>query len=203
MMTKAKLFLLLISVALVSSCKPTDVTPGSPITVTVTPSTTTAVGGDSLTFAVSITDNNTLKDVVVTQSLGGGTPSQIASIQLSGKSWSFNQGYKVPFGFVGAIVLTFTVDDASNTQTATATINVANGTAGVSNFSAVMLGSYKESTGSFFNSSAGAVYTKDAAKTNQVNVDMVFFYGSTNQFRLTLVSRIGEQRTLLCSEKQT
>ncbi len=191
-MRKVRLFYLLIASATVlASCtKPTDTPPGgSSIAVTLNPTIATLSAGDSVSISCTITDQNTLKDVVISEVIGSGSSSQLESYTLSGKSYQFNYTYHVPSVTSGTqIVLTFTVDDASNTQTATTTITV--GAASDFNaYSAVLLGSYADATaGSFYGSSTNTVYTVNTANSNQSAVDMVFFYGSTNQYTLAAPS---------------
>jgi hypothetical protein len=184
-MRKTGLFLLFITTVVLSACQKTDTPPGgNPISITVSPMTTTAKAGDSVVFNVNISDNNTLKDVVVSQSLGGGTESQLASYSLTGKTYSFTYAYHVPSGFTGDIKIKFLVDDASNTNSATATITVGTSGSDVNTYSAVLLGNYNDSHGSFFSSTNGSVYNVSTANANQGLIDMIFFYGSTNQATL-------------------
>src|ERR1017187_4334634 len=160
-MRKMKLFLLLVSFAgILGACSKTDTPPGgSPIAITLNPTSATAKGGDSVSISVTITDQNTLKDVVISETLPGGSPSQLASYSLSGKSYQFTYVYHVPAIAPGNIVVTFTVDDASNTQTATTTVTVGNTGIDYNSFSAVLLGSYADpNVGSFYGSSNNVVY---------------------------------------------
>jgi hypothetical protein len=184
-MRKTGLFLLFIATVVLSACQKTDTPPGgNPISITVSPMTATAKGGDSVVFNVNITDNNTLKDVVVSQSLGGGQESQLASYSLTGKSYSFTYAYHVPTGFTGDIKVKFLVDDASNTNSVTATITVGSTGKDYNSYSAVLLGSYGDPVGSSYASSNNVVYTKSDAAKNSSLIDMIFFYGSTNKYSL-------------------
>jgi len=186
-MRKMKFFyFLLASTIVLGACSKTDTPPGgSPIAVTLTPTAVTANGGDSVGIACTITDQNTLKDVVISESLNGGTSAQLASYSLSGKSYQFTYYYHVPAGVTGSIVITFTVDDASNTQTATSTITIGASGSDFNSYSAVLLGSYSDpNAGSFYASSNNGVYTVSTASANQGLVDMVFFFGATNQYTL-------------------
>jgi hypothetical protein len=190
-MRKLKLFLLLVSFAgILGACSKTDTPPGgSPIAVTLTPSTANANPGDSVVINCTITDQNTLKDVVITETLPGGSPSQLQSYSLSGKSYQFSYTYHVPAVSAGNIVVTFTVDDASNTQTATTTITVGATGKDYNSFSAVLLGSYADpNVGSFYGSSNNEVFNVTSANQNQGLVDMVFFYGASNQYTLAAPS---------------
>jgi len=193
-MRKIRLFYLLIASASVlglSSCGKTDTPPGgSPIAVTLSPTVATVSAGDSVTIGCTITDQNTLKDVVISEVIGTGSSSQLESYSLSGKSYQFNYTYHIPAVVAGtSIVLTFTVDDASNTQTATTTITVGATASDINSYSAVLLGSYADpNAGSFYGSSTNTVYTVSSANSNQSAVDMVFFYGSTNQYTLAAPS---------------
>jgi hypothetical protein len=193
-MRKIRLFYLLLGSAAVlglSSCSKTDTPPGgSPIVVTLNPTTATIGAGDSVTINCAITDQNNLKDVVISEVIGSGSSSQLESYSLSGKTDQFNYTYHVPSVTVGSqIVLTFTIDDASNTQTATTTITVGAASSDINSYSAVLRGSYADpSAGSFYSSSTNTVYTVSTANQNQSAVDMVFFYGSTNQYTLAAPS---------------
>ena len=152
-MKKMRLFfLLIVSASIMAACSKTDTPPNSsPIAVTLSPTTATANGGDSVGITCTITDDNNLKDVVISQTLAGGSPTQLESYTLSGKSKQFTYYYHVPTGVTGTIVITFTVDDASNTQTATTTITVGSSVSDINSYSAVLLGSYADPTaGSFY-----------------------------------------------------
>jgi hypothetical protein len=188
-MRKTGLFLLLLATFALGACNKTDTPPGgNPISITVTPMTATAKGGDSVYYSISITDNNTLKDVVISETQGGGTEAQLASYSLTGKSYSFNYAYHVPVGFTGDIKIKFLVDDASNTNSVTATVTV--GATGIdyNSYSAVLLGSFGDPVGSFYGSSNNVVYTKGPAASNATLVDMIFFYGSSNKYSLAAPS---------------
>ena len=189
-MKTIRLFYLLIASAAVlglSSCAKTDLPPGgSPISVTLTPTTAALNAGDSQVINCVITDQNNLKDVVISEVIGSGSSSQLESYSLTGTSFSFKYTYHVPAVVSGTkIVLTFTVDDASNTQTGTTTITVGGSGKDFSSYSAVLLGSYKDpNAGSFYGSSNNTVYTVSTANQNQGLVDMAFFYGASNKYSL-------------------
>ena len=193
-MKKIRLFYLLIASASVlglSSCAKTDTPPGgSPITVTLTPAAVNANAGDSVVIGCAISDQNNLKDVVISEVIGSGSSSQLESYSLTGKNYSFNYTYHVPAVVAGTkIVITFTVDDASNTQTGTTTITVGGTSSDYNTYSAVLLGSYADpSAGSFYGSSNNTVYTVSTANQNQSSVDMAFFYGATNKYTLAAPS---------------
>jgi len=194
-MRKIRLFYLLIaSATILGACSKTNDNPpgGNPISITLNPTTANVAAGDSVTINCSITDNNNLKDVVISESTGGGSSAQLASYTISGKSYSFPYTYHVPNGLASGtkIVITFLVDDNSTNNTATTTITVGTGSAGDFNtYSAVLLGSYNDpSVGSFYASSNNTVYTVSTANQNQSLIDMVFYYGSSNQYTLAAPS---------------
>lgn len=189
-----KLFYLLIaSATILGACSKTNDNPpgGSPIAVTLSPTTATVNPGDSVQISCTITDQNNLKDVVISETLPGGSASQLQSYTISGKSYQFNYWYHVSSSVTAgsAITVTFTVDDASNTQTANATITVGTVTSNFNTYGATLLGSYNDpSVGSFYASSNNTVYTVSTANTNQNLIDMVFYYGSSNQYTLAAPS---------------
>jgi len=186
------IYFLMASTLVLGACSKTDTPPGgSPIAVTLNPTTKTVNAGDSLSIACTITDQNNLKDVVISEVIGTGSSAQLQSYTISGKSYQFNYVYHVPAVTSGTqIVITFTVDDASNTQTATTTITVGTSVANdFSSYSAVLLGSYNDpSVGSFYGSSNNTVYTVNSASSNQSLIDMVFYFGATNQYTLAAPS---------------
>jgi len=191
-MRKMKLiYFLMASTLVLGACSKTDTPPGgSPIAVTVTPAAATLKVGDSVSINCTITDQNSLKDVVISEVIGTGSSAQLASYTITGKSYQFNYVYHVPSVTAGTqIVITFTVDDASNTQTATTTITVGSSASDIISYNAVLLGSYSDPTaGSFYSSSNNNVYTVSSANTNQGLIDIVFYFGATNQYTLAAPS---------------
>jgi len=194
-MGKIKLFYLLIgTAALIASCtKPNDNTPAnsSPVTLTINPTNASSApiyGGDSIGFTIVANTSNSLSTATFTQSLNNGTTTQIGSpYTLNGQTTErFTEEYYTPIGFSGTIKLTCTVtDNKGYTDTASAIITV---TPDISSYSAVLLASYNDPSGigSFFSSSNGQVYTVTTAATatNQSLIDMIFFYGASNQYTL-------------------
>lgn len=109
-----------------TTTKTTTITVISPVSVAVNPSTKQANGGDQLTFLVSMSSNNNLAKIVLTQSINGGAATQVNMYDISSKSattFSYTEVYTVPSGASRPITLTWTISDSKgNNNTATATI---------------------------------------------------------------------------------
>jgi hypothetical protein len=180
---KKVILALLVAPLAFTACKKSDSTTpaqSTPITVSVTPSNTTSANpGDKITFVVAINSTNTLKDITITQDLGGNVTQVAHNTITSGTTASIQQDYIVP-PTSGTVKVNFVVTDTKgNSQTATATITVSGSSTDFNVYNA-LLGNYKESAGSFFGAGNGTTYNVTTASSNQSNVDLVFFYGSSN-----------------------
>lgn len=130
---KIILALLIVPVAFVS-CKKTDSNPapasasGPPLSIQVNPTTKKANAGDQIPFLINVSGSNNLTTIIVTQSLGGSTATQVNKYDITSKSvntYSYTENYTVPESVTGTITLAWTVTDSkNNTATTSDTITV-------------------------------------------------------------------------------
>lgn len=159
-------------------------------TITVTnPSggTASVTTGDTLSVTVTASANEELSSFKVTQSTNGGAPGTLvdSTLEKNLTSYTFEAGFIVG-NTAATIVYTFEVTDKEGeSNTATLEVTVTEPEATINEYSARMMGGQTNATlGSFMDADLGVVYKSADVETNQATVDLVYFFGTSNQATL-------------------
>ncbi len=185
-MKSLKLFalVLLAGVVAFSSCKKDDEL--DPPTISVSPTSTDAWQGDTVTITVTMAGNQTLKELTITPDVDasqGETITDLSGDYSASYEYQYVVGGSVTDG--GYITITCKVTDEEDlSETTSATINIVEPAASgnpIDEFTAVLMGAQSNATeGSYMDASTGQVYTMSSAAQNQALIDVVYYYGSTN-----------------------
>jgi len=142
----------------------------------------TAAPGDVGDIAITTSSTGFVETLLIQEKTAGSSGSVILldSTKIHQSNFGLTHQYKVPDGATGSKDIIVTVsDDKGQTTTKTVTITISGG-GNLSNCNNKTLGSYDNTTGSFFSAKTCTVYTVGEAKNNQSAVDFIYFYGSTN-----------------------
>ncbi|MFZ4398493.1 MAG: hypothetical protein ACOYO1_00550 [Bacteroidales bacterium] len=174
-----------------SSCKKDETTlPAPTITFLNGVSTATIASGASYTIAGTIASEEGLTEVKYFKvTTAGETQIGQAITSFTDKnSFSFQQ--TINDITAQSVIKVQATDAKSQTTSANFTINIAGNA--ITSFPDITLGSYNSPTGSSFASLDGTVYQLADAKTNASKVDIIFFYGATNNATLSAPSNLTE-----------
>ncbi|MBU0765085.1 MAG: hypothetical protein KJ607_09645 [Bacteroidetes bacterium] len=155
-------------------------------TITVSPATTTAWQGDTVTFTVTLSGNQKFKTLTITPNQDQAGQSETVTTFSGDYAATHTYTYVVPGTVTDGMYITVTfkiVDDEDLETTATAQINIeepAPDCDPIDTYASQTLGSYDNVAGSFFASATGTIYTVATAATNCGSVDFVYGYGVTN-----------------------
>ena len=189
-----KLFLLLAigTIGLSSCSKNATDSNGNPTnpTLSVTPSSdvSIAVGMPAIytiTAVSNTTSNSNLVDLKISVATTGGASvgstwdSTMSTTSISGKVYAFIVPLSATNGQIYTITMTLT---DKNGNMATATRNVTAIAPVINTYTTQVLGAQMNSTGSFYASASGSVYTSAQAKASQGNVDWVYYYDVANSY---------------------
>ncbi len=201
-------------VGLMSSCKKDDATIPAPSVTFQNGMTTMAYTGTNfidinVTFAAegkiesvalngpSLTGTGTTTTTITNKM--GTTASDNANGETSATYLFKVSAIELAAAFINHSILsyTFTVTDKQNSST-TGTFTVTAGSGNpVAIYNDIQLGSYNNTTiGSSFASLDGTVYELVAAKANSSKIDVIFFYGATNNATLSAPSNLTDLNVL-------
>ncbi|MCX6352520.1 MAG: hypothetical protein NTX03_11770 [Bacteroidetes bacterium] len=179
---KKALFLMVMStIALTYSCTKDDTTIAAP-TLTVTPTPSGAVNpGDVVLLTIQCSTTETLKGVKIQEDIVGSTSlALVKDSTVSAKSVTWAYSYKVPSGVSSKTITVTATDNGSRSTSKKITITVNSSTP--TTYTSKTLGDQgNPNIGSFFSASDGSIYTSAQAKSNQLNVDIIYYYGATNK----------------------
>jgi hypothetical protein len=97
---------------------------------------------------------------------------------------NFNMDFEIPFTseFIGENLVSMkVVDKGGNTASQSFKVTVETGAVAINKYSGVLLGSFNDVNGSFYNTTENTVYTISAAKANQAKVDLLFYFGADHK----------------------
>lgn len=152
-------------------------------TLTVQQDKTSAAPGEVVKFTVNASTTETLKNLKIEETVtGSSVPGKLKDSAISSKTIvNYDFMYTVPAGATGTKEIVFTVtDNGSRSKVVKKTVTVS-GTATPKTYSARLLGAQNNTSGSFFATETGDIYTVAQAKANQGKVDFVHYFGTTNK----------------------
>jgi hypothetical protein len=149
--------------------------------LSVTASKTTASPGDVVDIAITTSSAGRVDRLLIQErTQGSSVPGTLLDSAVKQANFGYTHHYTVPNNATAPIDIVVTVtDDKAQTTTKTVTITVT-GNGNLSTCDNKTLGSYDNTTGSFFSAKTCTVYTVGEAKNNQSAVDFIYFYGTTN-----------------------
>jgi len=153
-------------------------------TITGVPADMTAKVGDTLSAEIAVVSEEKLEEIEIRK--GTETLETITEFD-NPESHVYNMTYIVVAEDAGktiefAIIVT---DSKDNSEEAGFTVTVDAAGDPISSFTAVLLGAQGSSTGSFLDASEGDVYTQTDANTNSALIDLLYYFGSSNEATLT------------------
>jgi len=180
---KLVLFILVGSTAANFGCTKDEMQ--DPPVLNVTTSTTTAKPGDMIDIAITTSSAGLVETLKISEKTqGSSVPGVLLDSTVHQANYGFTYHYTVPQNATAPVdVIVTATDDKAQTTTKTVTISIT-GTATIKSCDNMVLGSYDNTTGSFFSSKTCDIYTVGEAKNNQSAVDFIYFYGATNHATL-------------------
>ena len=188
---KKLLFVLLAgSLTFAYSCKKSESNPSNP-DLSLDLSTSSAKPGDVITITVRSTSSIKSYHLTVNNQGSAGAPRYLVPMSgtdstIKNTSFTDTRSYTVPAGTTTNLVFTATVtDNNSLTSNASKTLTVSQPASWSKECSGVVLGDQNNATlGSSYSTSDCSVLTVSNAKSNSAKVDMIYYYGSTNNATL-------------------
>lgn len=176
---KLVLFLLVGTMAANYGCNK-DETQDNP-TLGVTANKTTASPGDNVDIAITTSSAGRVDRLLIQEKApGSSVPGTLLDSAIKQANFGLTYHYTVSSSASNSVDVIVTVtDDKGQTTSKTVTITIAGG-GNLATCDNKTLGSYDNTTGSFFSAKTCTVYTVSEAKNNQAAVDFLYFYGSSN-----------------------
>jgi hypothetical protein len=147
------------------------------ITITVDGEVLTDVTvGESQTHEYTVVSDNKIESI---NYYLNNTPEAVDEDDI--ENYSYQGSFTYEATTVGTDYISIEVTDKDgNVESKDYTITVSAAPGEINTYSATLLGSYESTTGSFFATSTGTVYTQSNAKTNSSLIDFVYYYGTSN-----------------------
>lgn len=184
-MKKFKVFALVLLAGMVAftSCKKDEelVAP----TVSISPATSDAWRGDTVTLTVTMSGNQKFVELTITNP--DFSSQDVTVTEFSGDySATYTYEFIVPGTVADGGYITFTatlVDEEDLEGTATATVNITEPSAQfgpINTHSPQTIGSWTNAAGSYYASVDGTVYTQSTVAGHESEIDFVFYRGNAN-----------------------
>lgn len=140
--------------------------------------------GDAVEISFMVSQGDKKLETVEATVTTSGTTETLINTADSSDSPSDGDVYTITRTFTNANTYTITITVTDKDElTATETVNVivSEEATALTSLGSFDLGSYNNSTGSFFSVTNSKIYTVSTAADNQADVDLVYYYESTNE----------------------
>ena len=152
--------------------------------------TATVVAGSTIRYGATIVSNDDkLKTVEVTASIGGAQASTVVTIATEAKTYNLDTTYSVGNTETTIVLTIKATDDNGESTSKSITLNVKKAAGAINQYTATLLGGQSNAnTGSYYATASNSVYTQSTAPANSAAIDIIYYYGSNNKATLVAPS---------------